>query len=105
LIVEALAKGRSREKIATAVEQYIEIGGFLDGGLKQQTLFDLDAFERATGRALTAGERENFMEAQTQANRWTYLGSGMTHPNFLATLERLAPEARARVERIAPAFC
>jgi hypothetical protein len=105
LIVEALAEGRSREKIATAVEQYIEIGGFLDGGLKQQTLFDLDAFERATGRALTAGERENFMEAQTQANRWTYLGSGMTHPNFLATLERLAPEARARVERIAPAFC
>jgi hypothetical protein len=49
--------------------------------------------------------RENFMEWQRRANRWTYLDSGMTHPNFLATLERLAPEARARVEQIAPAFC
>src|SRR5499426_442929 len=66
LMVEALSEGRSREKIATAVEQYIEIGGFLDGGLAQQTQFDLDAFERATGRTLTAGERENFMECQTQ---------------------------------------
>jgi hypothetical protein len=105
LVVEALSEGRSRDEIATAVEQYVEIGEFLDGGLKQQTLFDIDAFERATGRALTAGERENLIEAQTQANRWTYLGSGMTHPNFLATLERLAPEDRALVERIAQAFC
>jgi hypothetical protein len=105
LLIEALSEGRSSEEIATAVEQYIEIGGFLDGGLAQQTQFDLDAFERATGRTLTAGERENLLERQRQANRWTYLGSGMTHPNFLATLESLAPEARARVEQIAPAFC
>jgi para-aminobenzoate N-oxygenase AurF len=105
LVVEALSEGRAMEKIATAVEEYIEIGGFIDGGLAQQTQFDLDAFERATGRTLIAGERENFLEWQRRANRWTYLGSGMTHPNFLATLERLAPEARARVEQIAPAFC
>ena len=105
LMVEALSEGLSGEKIATAVEQYIEIGGFIDGGLAQQMQFDLDAFERATGRTLTAGERKNYMERQTQANRWTYLGSGMTHPNFLATLESLGPEARARVEQIAPAFC
>ena len=105
LVVEALSEGRAMDKIATAVEEYIEIGGFIDGGLAQQTQFDLDAFERATGRSLTAGERENLLEWQRQANRWTYLGSGMTHPNFLATLESLAREARARVEQIAPAFC
>jgi len=44
---------------------------------------------RATGRNLTEGEREKFMEVQHQANRWTYLGTGMTHPNFLATLDNL----------------
>lgn len=60
---------------------------------------------RATGRKLTDGEQEKFMEVQHQANRWTYLGTGMTHPNFLATLESLLPEARKRVEQIAPAFC
>ena len=105
LMVEALAEGRAPAEIEAAVEEYIEIGGFLDGGLEAQTQFDLEALERATGRTLTASEREKFMEVQTQANRWTYLGSGMTHPNFQATLQSLAPEASKRVEQIAPMFC
>jgi hypothetical protein len=105
LMVEALAAGRSRQGIEQAVEEYIEIGAFLDGGVKQQMQFDLEAFERASGRTLTAGEREKFVAVQTQANRWTYLGSGMTHPNFQATLQSLLPEARKRVEQIAPMFC
>ena len=105
LMVEALAEGRSRQEVEKAVEEYIEIGGFIDDGLKAQTQFDLEAFERATGRTLTAGEREKFVEVQTQANRWTYLGSGMTHPNFQATLQSLTPEAGKRVEHIAPMFC
>ncbi|MGH9900356.1 MAG: hypothetical protein ACRD68_00795 [Pyrinomonadaceae bacterium] len=105
LMVGALAEVRGPREIEKAVDEYIEIGAFLDGGLKAQTQFDLEAFERATGRTLTAGEREKFVEAQTQANRWTYLGSGMTHPNFLTTLQGLSPAARERVEQIAPMFC
>ena len=105
LMVEALAEGRSRPDVEKAVEEYIEIGAFIDDGLKAQLQFDLDAFERATGRTLSVSEREKFVEVQTQANRWTYLGSGMTHPNFLATLQSLLPEARERVEQIAPLFC
>jgi hypothetical protein len=67
--------------------------------------FDLESFERATDRKLTESERKQFIEAQQKANRWTYLGSGMTHPNFLATLESLQPAARQRIEQVAPAFC
>jgi hypothetical protein len=33
--VEALADGRSEEQIMSAVEEYLEIDGFLDGGLQQ----------------------------------------------------------------------
>ena len=40
-----------------------------------------------------------------QASRWTFLGSGMTHPQFLASVGRLAPGARTRLEEVAPAFC
>lgn len=104
LLVEALADGRDRRGIEKAIEEYIEIGGFIDAGLKNQTQFDLEAFERATGCTLTESERSKFTEVQIQANRWTYLGSGMTHPNFLAMLQRLMPEARERVEQIAPLF-
>jgi P-aminobenzoate N-oxygenase AurF len=104
LMVESLAEGRSREQIEKAIQEYLEIGGFIDSGLKQQTEFDLEAFERANHRRLTPTERDSMREAQLRANRWTYLGSGMTHPNFLATLESLLPEARTRIEQVAPIF-
>jgi len=105
LVVESLAAGRSEEEIMRSVEEYLEIGGFIDGGLKQQVEFDLDSFERATARLLTDAEKEEFRRVQLQANRWSYLGSGMTHEKVLATLESLTPKARQRVESISPAFC
>jgi hypothetical protein len=105
LMVEALSAGCASDEIESAVGEYLEIGAFLDAGLRQQVELDLDSFERATGRALRGGERENFIVAQHQANRWTYLGSGMTHPNFLATLERLHAPSRIRVEEIARGLC
>lgn len=105
LMVEALADGRSPEQIEKALDEYLEIGGFIDGGLSQQLEFDLDSFTRATGREMTETEKEKYREVQRQANRWTYLGSGMTHQNFLGTLERLNPVARKRIEEIAPVFC
>jgi hypothetical protein len=59
----------------------------------------------ATGRELTASEKQEFRNVQRQANRWTYIGSGMTHERVLDTLESLSPDARKRVESISPAFC
>jgi len=105
LMVEALAEGRTEQQILDAVEQYIEIGGFIDGGLQQQVELDLESFTRATGRDLNEKEKEEFRKVQLQANRWTYLGTGMTHPKVLETLESLTPKARQRIENIAPAFC
>ena len=87
-----------------AIEEYLEIGGLIDSGLTQQVEFDLDAFMRATGSELNEKEKVQFRQAQLQANRWTYLGSGMTHEQFLATLGDLSPAARKRVEEVAPAF-
>ena len=104
LMVEALAEGRSDSEIDAAVEEYLEIGGLIDSGLAQQVEFDLDAFTRATGRELSEEQKVQFREAQLQANRWTYLGSGMTHEQFLSTLEGLSTAARKRVEEVAPAF-
>ena len=105
LMVESLAAGRSEEQIMRGVEEYIEIGGFIDGGLTQQVEFDLDSFERASGRQLTDAEKEEFRRVQLQANRWTYLGTGMTHERVLETLESLTPKARERIESISSAFC
>jgi len=105
LMVEALAATRSEEQIMTGVEEYLEIGGLLDGGLQQQVAFDLSSFEQASGRRLNETETAEFRRVQLRANRWTYLGTGMTHEKVLATLESLTPKARQRVESVSPAFC
>jgi hypothetical protein len=105
LMVEALAEGMGPDAVEKAVDEYLEIGGFLDDGIRQQTQFDMEAFEMASGRRLSDKEREDFIEVQHQANRWTYLGTGMTHPKFLETLGRLSPEQRERIEAVAPVFC
>lgn len=105
LMVGEMAKGMTEDQIASAVGEYLEIGAFLDNGLAQQTTFDLEALERASGRVLTDEQREEFISKQHQSNRWTYVGTALTHPKFLETLEKLSPAQRRRIEEIAPAFC
>jgi hypothetical protein len=105
LIVEDLARGATAKEIDQAFAEYADIGGFLDNGIKQQTAFDVESFVRATGRSLTKNEREAMAAAVLKGMRWTYLGTGMTHPNFLATVEAISPEARKQIEAMAPAFC
>lgn len=104
LMVEALADGRDEAGIEAAIDGYLAIGAFLDGGFAAQASLNLDAFEAATGRKL-GGERREYLQAQQhQALRWTYLGSGMVHPKFTATLAHLSPAARDRISAVAPAF-
>jgi hypothetical protein len=104
LMVQAIVESCTAEEIDQAIDGYVEIGGMLDGGLMQQVEFDLEALQRATGRMLNEEEKAQFRAVQQQATRWTFLGTGMTHPEFLATLDLLRPGARAKIEAIAPAF-
>jgi hypothetical protein len=104
LMVECIAEGMSPEAIEAGVDAFFSIGGFLDEGLKQQTVFDLEAFELATGRKLNDAEREIFMTSQLQSNRWTYIGSGMVHAKFLASMDALGGDQRKRIDEAAPVF-
>jgi hypothetical protein len=105
LLIEELSSSLDAPAIDAAVEEYLEIGGMIDGALAKQVEFDLDNLTRATGRRFSSGERETFMAAQQQGQRWTYLGSGMTHPNFVSTLRDMRPAAADRVAKIADLFC
>jgi hypothetical protein len=104
LMVEGLAEVCSPAEIERGFADYAAIGALLDGGLRQQVEFDLQSFERATGRLLTSTEIELFRSVQTGAIRWTYLGSGMTHPNFLETVGDISPTAVMQISQMAPAF-
>jgi hypothetical protein len=105
LMVEGLAWPRSADERTAGVDAYFAIGGILDGGLKQQVEFDLAAFELATGRRLTDSQRDQLRKVQHQANRWTYLGSGMTHPEFRRTVGAIGARELERLDAVAPTFC
>jgi hypothetical protein len=105
LMIDAMAKNYDAAEISKALDEYLEMGIFLDNGLKQQVQLDLNAFTRATGRVLNEEEKNDFETVQLQANRWTYIGSGMNHPNFLATVNYLSPEWKEKLESLAPSFC
>ena len=50
LIVEEMAASASDAEIDRAFEEYGKIGAFLDKGIKQQTEFNVDAFEQCRGQ-------------------------------------------------------
>jgi hypothetical protein len=104
LLVHELAAGLSPAELDAAFEDYKKLGGFLDEGLKQQAVFDLEAMERKCGGVLAEAEREQFLTVQHQANRWTFIGSGLVHPNFIDTVRRLKPEAAAEIAAMAEVF-
>jgi len=105
LVFYELAEKAGPAKVLEAVEEFLAIGAFIDGGLGQQVQLDLAALEAAIGRRLTDVQRALFTERQHQAQRWTFLGSALANQGFLRALGEISPAGRARLEEVAPAFC
>ncbi len=104
LMVEAIAAGCTAGEIDKAVDGYLEIGAMFDGAFKQQAAFDLDALQVKTGLRLDAEQCDRVAAVQHQAMRWTYLGSGISHPSFLRSVEALAPAQATRLAEVAGMF-
>ncbi|HEV7556396.1 MAG TPA: diiron oxygenase [Kofleriaceae bacterium] len=104
LMVEKLAAGLSPAEIDSCVDDFIAIGKMLDGALQQQARFDIDSLATALGRTFTDAEAEEIVAIQIKSYRWTFLASGMTHPNFEKTLRELAPKGHGRVAELVKAL-
>jgi hypothetical protein len=105
LIVDALAEGRSEHELQHVANQFFQIAAFLDRSLQIQARFNIESLERAIGRLIA--ERNALMVHQYRAARWTYLGAGLQHERFKATLEAISPAmalriAAATVPRVGP---
>jgi hypothetical protein len=105
LMVQQMAEGISQQQFKQAVDGFLEIGMFLDTNLKQQAKFNLEALERKMKRRLPEQERNVLLEQQRRALRWTYLGSGLRHDKFRATIGAISPAQLLRIDTIAPSFC
>ena len=105
LMVETLAEGSSEREIRAAIDGFLKIAEFFDVGLQQQAKFNCQALERASLRKLPPKQRVRLIERQHQALRWTYLGSGLVHKQFRATLGALSEVQLGRIDALAPTYC
>jgi hypothetical protein len=95
LIVEAVASGRGEREIAAATNEFFQMIGYLDRSLQKQVALNLGSLEQAIGSPI---EQRGQLAAQLlRAARWTYLGTGMNHDSFKATLAAISPNSAARV--------
>lgn len=105
LVFHELAGASTPEQIEHATDEFLDIGGFVDGGLKQQTELDLQSLETVIDRQLTDDQRSEVLEQQHQAMRWTFIGSALVNKGFLGALESASPTARSKIDQVAPVFC
>jgi hypothetical protein len=101
MIVQAIAQPLSEREIQEGIDDYLAIGGILDGGLTAQMDMDLASFARATGRTLSEGEATRYREVQQRSYRKTFLSSGMRHGKFQSILAAISPEGAQKVAKVA----
>ncbi|WNZ21796.1 hypothetical protein HJG54_02200 [Leptolyngbya sp. NK1-12] len=104
LMVQELARTLDAASIAAAVDDYIAIVQYLNEGLKTQVQLDLISLEQAIGRNLTATARHEIQQIQEKSYQKVFLGAGMTHPNFVESVQALSREGFAKISAIAAQF-
>jgi hypothetical protein len=87
-----------------AVDELLELGGAVDGLLQQQIALNIDALATATGRAFTQTEREEITAQTLRACRWTFLVSGLEHPNVVKLVGEITHNGPAKIRSAAQAL-
>jgi hypothetical protein len=104
LLIDEVADGLSAADREQAIDQLLELGGAVDGLLGDQVELDIDALQAATGRRFTEAERDEIRTHQRRAYRWTFLVSGLEHPNFVRIVDQLTTDGAAKIAATADAL-
>jgi len=104
LLIAEVAAGMSATDRERAVDELLELGGAVDGLLASQVDLDIESLATATGRRFTDVETEEIRTHQRRAYRWTFLVSGLEHPEFAATVGELTPAGARKIGATAKAL-
>lgn len=100
LVALDLARALAPDEVDRAVDGYVDIVGLLDGALVAQVELDLESLARAIGRALGPSEAQSLRALQRASMRETFIVSGATHPQFLATVRAISNEGARKIARL-----
>ncbi len=104
LLMGEVAEQMTLEERETAVDEVIELGGAIDGLLAQQIGLNIEALERVTGRTFTDGEKEEITANTQKAWRWTFLVSGLQHPNVVKAVGEMTTAGPGKVGAVIEAL-
>jgi hypothetical protein len=104
LLIDEIAADFSAEERDQAIGELLALGAAIDDLLAQQVEMDIDTLERAAHRAFAGAEREDIRVHQQHAYRWTFLVSGLEHPNFLRIVSELSTTGPERLAQAAAAL-
>ncbi len=104
LLMDEFAGDLSEEEREGAIDELLELGMAIDGLLAQQIEMDIEALEGATGRTFSEGEKEDMRSHQRRAYRWTFLVSGLEHPNFVKIVNELTDAGGEKIAGAAKAL-
>jgi P-aminobenzoate N-oxygenase AurF len=65
-----------------AIDDLITLVGAVDGLLQTQARLDVENLQQVLGRTLGKGEQQEVLASVLAAKRYTFIESGVTHPNF-----------------------
>ena len=104
LLIGEVAEHLTLEERETAIDEVLELGGAIDGLLAQQIGLNIEALEKVTGRTFTAAEKEEITTNTQRAWRWTFLVSGLEHPNVVKVIGELTTLGPGKIEGVAAAL-
>src|SRR5512132_1763289 len=77
-----------------AMDDLIELVGAVDGLLQQQARLDVENLQRYLDRPLGASAQQEVYARVLDAKRYTFIESGVTHPNFQELFATVATSAQ-----------
>lgn len=104
LLINEIAGGLSEGERETAIDELLELGMAIDGLLGQQIEMDIESLGAVTGRAFSEEEKEEIRDHQRRSYRWTFLVSGLEHPNFVKIVGELTKGGGEKIAGAAKAL-
>jgi hypothetical protein len=104
LMIDEIAAALAPAERERAIDELLDLGGAIDGLLAQQIELDIDALERSTGRIYSEDEGDEIRVKQRRSYRWTFLVSGLSHPNFVRIVDELTSTGADKIAAAAHAM-
>jgi hypothetical protein len=89
-------RGMTEAEKDQAIDDLIALVGAVDGLLQTQGGLDVENLQKSLGRTLGKTEQQEVLAAVVAAKRYTFIESGVTHPNFQELFALVTTPAQQR---------